>query len=228
MGPKTEIRAATERRASLSKSVKVIIVEDHEATLRGLQFELSREDDIDVIGTAKTAEEGLALLSSLKPDIVLLDLHLPDSEGPRTLTESFCKGIANEGSSKVIVFSGDNRTAILNIVLDIGVSGFLLKSEPISAVLNAIRSAHAGEKPVVSTELIERRAETKLTPAEQHLLKLLARGMKYQEIAGIRVTAPETVRKQVDQLQDKLSLHSREELIAWAVENGYSQLDISM
>ncbi len=211
------------KRTTLTKSVRVIIVEDHEATLRGLEFELSREKDIDVVGTAKTAQTGLTLMQEQKPDIVLLDLHLPDSQGPRTLTESFCKA----GTSKIIVFSGDNRSAILNIVLDLGVCGYLLKSEPISAVLDAIRSAQAGGKPVVSTELAERRKETKLTPAEQHLLKLLARGMKYQEIAAIRVTSPETVRKQVDQLQDKLSLQSREELIAWAVENGYSQVDIS-
>lgn len=207
----------------MTKSVKVIIVEDHEATLRGLEFELSREQDINVVGTAMTAEAGIALMKEQVPDVVLLDLHLPDSRGPRTLTESYCQN----GTAKVIVFSGDDRSAILNIVLDLGVSGFLLKSEPISRVVDAIRSVQSGGDPVVSPELIDRRSETKLTPTEQHLLKLLSRGMKYQEIASIRVTSPETVRKQVDQLQDKLSLHTREELIAWAVENGYSQLDIS-
>ncbi len=207
----------------MTKSVKVIIVEDHEATLRGLEFELSREQDINVVGTAMTAEAGIALMKEQVPDVVLLDLHLPDSRGPRTLTESYCQN----GTAKVIVFSGDDRSAILNIVLDLGVSGFLLKSEPISRVVDAIRSVQSGGAPVVSPELIDRRSETKLTPTEQHLLKLLSRGMKYQEIASIRVTSPETVRKQVDQLQDKLSLHTREELIAWAVENGYSQLDIS-
>jgi DNA-binding NarL/FixJ family response regulator len=55
---------------------------------------------------------------------------------------------------------------------------------------------------------------------------MLARGMKYQDIATARVTAPETVRKQVDALTEKLSLNSREELIAWAVENGYSKLEL--
>ena len=64
-----------------------------------------------------------------------------------------------------------------------------------------------------------------MTGAEQHLLTLLARGMKYQEIGEKRFTSPETVRKQVDALLDKLGVESREALIAWAVDNGYGKLD---
>ncbi len=66
----------------------------------------------------------------------------------------------------------------------------------------------------------------RITGAEQQLLKMLARGMKYQEIANQRVTSPETVRKQVDLLLAKLKLNNREELIAWAVESGYGKLEI--
>jgi DNA-binding NarL/FixJ family response regulator len=65
-----------------------------------------------------------------------------------------------------------------------------------------------------------------ITKTEEQLLRMLARGMKYQEIASTRVTAAETVRKQVDALTEKLSLNSREELIAWAVDNGYHKLEL--
>lgn len=207
---------------SLAEPIRVIIIEDHEATLKGLHGELSREPEIDIVATATTSKAGMDLVKALNPDVVLLDLHLPDSEGPRSVTENFC----NNTEARIIVFSADNRTAILNMVLGAGVAGYLLKSEPVANVIAAIKRA-VESTPIVSAELeAARSAGSKLTPAEQHLLKMLARGMKYQDIAAIRVTAPETVRKQVDTLVDKLSLESREELIAWAVENGYGKLEL--
>ena len=195
---------------TLPNKIGVLIVEDHEATLKGLQAELGVEPDIDVVGIATRCDHGLRLAQQLKPQIVLLDLHLPDSSGPRSLAETFC---ALPGS-KIIVFSGDSRSAILQLVLKTGVAGYLLKSEPIARVAQAIRDTVAGHSPIVSDELKET-DRPKLTKAEQHLLMLLARGMKYQNIAATRVTSPETVRKQVDALVTKLSLESREELIAW-------------
>lgn len=200
--------------------IKLVLVEDHEATLKGLRSELSAEADFEVVGIATTSEEGLNLARSLRPNIVLLDLHLPDSEGPKTLSESFCA----LSDTRVIVFSGDARAAILQIVLQTGVSGYLLKSEPIAKVADAIRRVSAGDAPVISTEL-DNSHHPKVTGAEQHLLTLLARGMKYQEIGEKRFTSPETVRKQVDALLDKLGVESREALIAWAVDNGYGKLD---
>ncbi len=197
-----------------------MIVEDHEATLKGLNSGLSSEPDVEVIGIATSAEQGLSLVNSLKPHIVLLDLHLPDSSGPKSLTESFCVLTP----AKVIVFSGDTRQAILQLVLHAGVSGYLLKSEPIAAVAQCIRAVASGKTNVISAELIAG-DHPKLTAAEQHLVMLLSYGTKYQEIGALRSTSPETVRKQVEALVEKLGLGSREALIAWAVDNGYNKLE---
>lgn len=205
----------------MPQSISVVIVEDHEATLKGLKAELSAEDDIEVLGIANCSSTGLKLAEDLTPDVILLDLHLPDSAGPKTLTQKFC---ANPKTS-VIVFSGDSRTAILNLVLSSGVAGYLLKSEPITRIVESIREVAGGKAPVISKELMQN-ARPKTTKTEEHLLKMLAKGMKYQDIAAARVVAPETVRKQVDALVEKLRLNSREELIAWAVENGYGNLDL--
>jgi DNA-binding NarL/FixJ family response regulator len=205
----------------VTAAIRVVIVEDHEATLKGLKSELSAEPDIEVVGTAAGSEEGLQLAQSMQPDVVLLDLHLPDSRGPKTLVETFC-GVPK---SKIIVYSGDSRMAILQIVLESDARGYLLKSEPISKVAEAVRDVFSGKGPIISKELVSN-GNTRLTGTEQHLLKLLARGMKYQEIAGLRVTSPETVRKQVDVLMAKLNLDSREELIAWAVNSGYGKLEL--
>jgi two-component system, NarL family, response regulator LiaR len=205
----------------LVSPIGVLIIEDHEATLKGLKAELSSEVDIEVVGVATGSEEGLRLARDLKPRVVLLDLHLPDSAGPKSLAEAFC-AIPN---TSIIVFSGDSRTAILQLVLKTGVSGYLLKSEPVAKVAQAIRDVASGKQPIISDEL-SAQYRPRLTNAEQHLLMLLARGMKYGNIAQARVTSPETVRKQVDALAAKLGLGSREEVIAWAVDNGYGKLEI--
>lgn len=203
----------------LEKRISIVLIEDHEATLKGLKSELSAEPDLEVVGIATTSEDGLALSKELNPNIVLLDLHLPDSAGPKSLSESFC-ALEN---SKVIVFTGDDREAILHIVLQTGVSGYLLKSEPIARIASAVREVMSGHAPVISSELVSVK-HPKMTNTEQHLLTLLARGMKYQEIGALRATSPETVRKQVEVLLDKLGLESRESLIAWAVDSGYGKL----
>ena len=205
----------------MTATISVLIVEDHEATLKGLRAELSLESDLKVVGIASGSEEGLRLATELKPAVILLDLHLPDSSGPKSLAQRFC----SLSDTRVIVFSGDNRTAILNLVLGTGVAAYLLKSEPIAKVAQTIRDVFSRNEPIISSDLVKT-TQPRITKTEEHLLRMLSRGMKYQDIAAMRVTAPETVRKQVDSLTEKLALNSREELIAWAVDNGYHKLEL--
>jgi len=200
-------------------TITVLVVEDHQVTLDGLQMGLSREPDMEVVGTAANSDEGLRLAQSLRPDIVLLDLHLPGSSGPKSMIQAFC----NIPGTRVIVFSGESRMAFIQIVLGMGVAGYLLKSESVARVAETVRQVMAGRKGVLSEELVV--GDTKVTKSEQEVLKMLARGMKYQDIADERQTSPATVRKQCELLLLKLGLNSREELIAWAVQNGYGSLD---
>ena len=201
-------------------AIKILIIEDHHVTLDGLNSGLSREPDLHVIGTATTSDEGLELARQRQPDIVLLDLHLPGTTGPKTTVKEFC----SISSAQVIVFSGENRMAFIQTVLSLGVAGYLLKSESVTKVAEAIRQVMAGKKPVLSPELVS--GETKVTRSEQEVLKMLARGMKYNDIADRRQASPATVRKQCELLLLKLGLDSREQLIAWAVQNGYGNLEL--
>lgn len=203
-------------------AIKILIVEDHHVTLDGLHSGLSREHDLHVIGTATTSDEGLELARKLHPDIILLDLHLPGTTGPKTTVKEFC----SISSSQVIVFSGENRMAFIQTVLSLGVAGYLLKSESVTKVAEAIRQVMAGKKPVLSPELVS--GETKVTKSEQEVLKMLARGMKYNDIADRRQASPATVRKQCELLLLKLGLDSREQLIAWAVQSGYGNLELEV
>ncbi|MBX3077265.1 response regulator transcription factor [Candidatus Obscuribacterales bacterium] len=199
-------------------NIRVAIVEDHEATLAGLASALNAESDIEVVAQATDAITGLELAKEKTPDIVLLDLHLPGSEGPRSTVKKFC-----ELPGKVIVFSAENRRAFVQAILDLGVAGYLLKSESISNVIEAIKTVSNGGKVVKSQSIAM--GKEKLTKAEQDVLTLLSRGMKYHEIGEERSASPATVRKQCELLLLKLGLDNREQLIAWAVENGYGKLD---
>ncbi len=203
----------------MDPEIKVAIVEDHEATLAGLASALSQEAGIQVVAQASDAQSGLNLVKESAADIVLLDLHLPGSDGPRSTVKKFCE----LPSTKVIVFSAENRRAFVQAIIDLGVAGYLLKSESISNVVSAIRSVAAGDKIVKSPGIAM--GKERLTKAEQEVLTLLSRGMKYQEIGEERGASPATVRKQCELLLLKLGLENREQLIAWAVENGYGKLD---
>ncbi len=203
----------------MAEKIRVLILEDHQVTLDGLRMGLSAEVDMDVCGAASDSDEGLQLAKDLRPDIIVLDLHLPGKSGPKTMVKQFC----DLPDSKVLIFSGESRPAFIQAVLAVGVYGYLLKSESVARVAEALRDISAGKRPIVSAAVSS--GDTKLTRSEQEVLKLLARGMKYQDMAEERLTSPATVRKQCELLLLKLGLKTREELIAWAVQNGYGNLD---
>lgn len=203
----------------MADTISVLILEDHQVTLDGLRIGLSQESDIKVVAAAANSDDGLKLAQELKPQIILLDLHLPGSLGPKSMVKEFCE----IQGSKVLVFSGESRLAFIQAVLALGASGYLLKSESVARVAEAIREISHGRHPILSESLAT--GDTKLTKSEQEVLRMLAAGMKYQDMAEERMTSPATVRKQCELLLLKLGLKTREELIAWAVQNGYGNLD---
>lgn len=205
----------------MSEPITVLIVEDHQATLDGLALGLSRESDIEVVGSSLSGDEGLAMAAELRPAVILLDLHLPGSHGPRSMIEAFSR---IEGP-RLVIFSAESRMAFIQTVLSMGVAAYLLKSERVSKVAETIRRVKEGETGIVSEQV--KGSWKKLTRSEDEVLRMLARGMKYQDIADVRTTSITTVRKQCETLLLKIGLETREQLIAWAVENGYGSLDQS-
>ena len=161
--------------------IKLLLVEDHQFTLDGLVQGLSSQPDFEVVGSCMSSEEGMALALSQRPDVIILDLHLPGKWGPTETLKQFL----TIPSSKLIVLSAEHRQAYVQMVLSMGVSAYLVKSERLSMVAETIRKVFAGRDCIVSEALGK--------PA----------------------------RKQCEILILKLDLESREQLIAWAVRNGY-------
>lgn len=205
----------------MSSPINVLIVEDHQATREGLAAVLSREQDITIVGTTGSSDDGLRLARELNPDVILLDLHLPGSAGPKTMVKNFC----DLSGPRIVVFSVENRQAFVKVVMSMGVAAYLLKSESLSKVADTIRQVAAGRKNLYSDELAKTNDQARITKSEEEVLKLIGKGLKYQDIAEQRLTSPNTVRKQCEMLLLKLGLTTREELIAWAVNNGYASIE---
>lgn len=204
----------------MSDTIKILIVEDHQMTLEGLQRQFQDEEDFAVLGIATDADDGLRKARELSPDVVVLDLHLPKSAGPRTLVKSFASlGI------RVLVLSAENRSPLVTAVMKAGAAGYVVKSESLLTICRAVRYIAKGGQPLIFGKL-SNLAPIQLSDAEDEILRLLARGMKYEDIAAGRVTAPATAKKQCERLRIKLNLANREQLIAWAINNGFGYLEV--
>lgn len=204
----------------MANPIRIVVIEDHQVTLEGLINGLTREADFEIVGSSDNSDDGLAVTEKTRPDIVVLDLHLPGSLGPKGTIREFLRF----PDLALVVFSAEGRQAFIHEVMAMGVSAYLLKSERIATVADTIRRVEGGEKNIVTAELTYDRK--KLTPSEQEVLHMLGRGMKYQEIAEERCTSVATARKQCEVLLLKLGLPNREQLIAWAVQNGYGSEEL--
>lgn len=198
-----------------SKILRVLLVDDHLMTLEGIEKWLSHSGEFHVVGKASTAEAAISLATDLRPDLILLDLHLPGKASVReTLTRL---RVITEG---IVMLSGDDRASLVRRALKFGAAAYLLKDEPYDKICSTLRRVHQGEKQIVS-ERLKKVMRTLLTPAEESLSYLLAQGLKYEEIAAARKTSINTIRKQLTRMQLKLGLSSREALIAWSIASGF-------
>lgn len=204
----------------MTEKIRIMVVEDHQATLEGLSGALGREDGFEIVGMSENSDDALKLADQVRPNVIVLDLHLPGSLGPKQMVDEFVR----VPDTKVVIFSAESRIAFIEAVLAQGVAAYLLKSERLSTVADTVRRVVRGEKNIVSQSLTF--DHKKLTPSEQEVLHMLGRGMKYQEIADERLTSAATARKQCEVLQLKLNLENREQLIAWAVQNGYGSREL--
>lgn len=121
------------------EKISVIIVEDHATTRVGLRVELSQEPDIVVVDVAGTVDEAIRKCVVLRPDVILLDLHLPDSAGPKSLVSTFVP------LGRVLVFSGEGTKNVIRRVLDLGAAGFVSKSDSTAQLISKIRNIMSSE-----------------------------------------------------------------------------------
>jgi len=213
-------------------SIRVLIADDHEIVRRGLSLVLETEKHFCVVGEASTGRETLDAALQHKPDVVVLDLKMPDMDGIVVL-----KALKQQlPSTRVILLTGfEVDEAILRAVQE-GADGFLFKDVTPAELCRAIALVAAGEaylQPEVTRKLVhlmaKRRAAPRLkgsnlTPRELQILQLLARGHTNQEIADLMGITVETARSHVKSILQKLEQPNRTRAVLYALREGLVSL----
>jgi DNA-binding NarL/FixJ family response regulator len=207
------------------KATRVVLVDDHPAMRAGVRVVLEKTSDICVVGEASTGAQALSLLQSTSPDVVFLDIGLPDVDGISLLND--IKELS--ASTKVIMLSCLTDEPSVRMAVDGGASGYLSKFAGPRDIVDAVHNVCVGQaavSPDVATHLISairgqrRVGEPTLTAREREVWRALARGLSNAEIANMLFISEHTVKFHVHNLFGKLGLKSRSEAICAAHRRG--------
>lgn len=203
--------------------IQVVIVDDHALVRHGTAQLLGAEEDLEVVGQAGTAEEGLRLLGQLRPDVALVDVNLPGTSG----LELARRASTLYPNVRVIVVSAYDDYAYVTEALEIGVSGYLLKTASGSELVDAVRAVADGVfvlDRALSGRLARRWRSAPggpdaLTAREADVLRLLARGLSNKHIATQLGLGLRTVEGHVSSVLTKFGVSSRTEAVLYALDH---------
>jgi len=208
--------------------IRVVIVDDHDLVRAGIRAILEQDLLFEVVGETGDGQDAVRLITRLRPDIVLMDVHLPGGLGGLEATETIVKDCPEV---KVIILTQYENREYIRRALRIGARGYLLKSSVASQLKEAIRVVHAGQRylhPSVADGLVDlvttgRSIEDpeddydRLTPREKQVFKLLAEGKTSRDISKYLAISLKTAMTHRTNIMEKLRMHTRSELIRYAL-----------
>jgi DNA-binding NarL/FixJ family response regulator len=214
-------------------TARVLVVDDQALVRAGFRMIIDAEDDMRVVGEANDGTEAIELARRTTPNIVLMDIRMPNMDG----IEATKRLTASNGAPHVIILTTYDLDEYVFEALAAGASGFLLKDVPPEDLVKAIRVTTQGEAllaPSVTRRLIEQFAHSRppsfpagklegLTDREVEVLTLMARGMSNSEIAGTLFVGESTVKTHVGHILEKLALRDRVQAVIFAYEVGLVQ-----
>ena len=210
-----------------STPIRVLIVDDHSVVRMGLRVFFDLQDDIEVVGEAADGSEGVAMARRLEPDVVLMDLLMPNMDGVTAIGRIK----AERPETEIVTMTSFIEEEKVTAALEAGASGYVLKDAEAEEVATAVRAAFAGEvhlDPAVARLLAQRMRAKKagedepvepLTEREKDVLRLLGQGMSNKEIGSALFITERTARTYVSNILGKLGLASRTQAALWAVEH---------
>jgi DNA-binding NarL/FixJ family response regulator len=215
--------AKSKRPVPSGKSVRIVIADDHVAVREGLNAIISQEPDMTVVGEASTGREAIEVWRKRRPDVVLLDLRMPEMDGLQAIEE-----IRREDASARIVvltaFETDNEVAR---AVKAGAMGYVLKDATREELLDCIRKVSMGKasiSPLMAAKLAEDMGRETLSSRELEVLTLLARGKSNRQIGAILSIGENTVKSHLRRIFAKLNVLSRTEAVAAATWRGLVRL----
>jgi DNA-binding NarL/FixJ family response regulator len=215
--------------------LRVVIADDQKLVRAGFSMILGAQPDIEVVGEADDGAEAIRVARAARPDVVLMDVRMPELDGLAATRELLSKGPEGRHVPKILILTTFDVDDYVYEALAAGASGFLLKDTPPEQLVEAVRAVAAGDSllaPTVTTRLIEHFVSSRagreqppdgmdeLTPRELEVFRLIARGLSNAEIASELVLSDATVKTHVARILLKLGLRDRVQVVVAAYESG--------
>lgn len=202
-----------------ASAIRVYIVDDHPVVRLGLRTMLDSEEGISVIGMAGTAREAIADIQRLEPDVVLMDLRMPEMEG----TEAIMELRRVSPDVRILVLTNYESDAYISQAMQAGARGYLLKNTPQEEIVRAVEMVARNERCVperIARRLMDVMGRENLSQRELEVLTLVARGLTNKEIAQRLFISDKTARNHVTSCLEKLHANDRTEAATTAIARG--------
>lgn len=203
----------------MSATIRVVLVDDHAVVRSGLAQLLGGAGDIDVVGQAGDGAEGVEVVRRTRPDVVVMDLQMPGTDG----VEATRKIVAEDLGAEVVVLTSYSDNARIVAALDAGAVGYLLKDAEPEDVLDGVRAVSRGESPLhprVARQLLSTRGgrapEVQLTPREAEVLDLVRTGLANKQIARRLGISERTVKAHLTSVFQRIGVVDRTQAALWA------------
>ena len=214
--------------------IRILIVDDHEMVRNGLSVMMEREEDFTVVGEAQNGKEAVEMVSRLRPDVVLMDLRMPEMDG----VEAMRQIRAEQDDVKFLVLTTYDTDEYIFDAIEAGAKGYLLKDTSREELFKAVRTVNRGEsliEPGVVSRLLDRLTDLSrqaaqgpdhlaLSERELEVLRLMARGSANKQIAGELSITESTVKTHVANIFQKLDVSHRTEAVTKAISQGIIKL----
>ena len=214
-------------------NTRILLADDHVMIREGLRLLINREDDMDVIGEAEDGREVLRLVPKINPDIIIMDVEMPNLNGSETTRQV----VANYPNIDVIALSAHTDCRYIAEMLKAGAKGYLLKHSASDELLQAIHLVSRGKTylspEIAGTVTADYRRQVvpsdspfaKLSGRESEVLQMLSEGKSRKEIASELCLSIKTVATHVEHIREKLDLHSVAELTKYAIREGVTSVE---
>ncbi|HWT64939.1 MAG TPA: response regulator transcription factor [Terracidiphilus sp.] len=207
---------------SRDHAIRVLVADDHLVYRIGIRNLLGSEDGFEVVGEASDGAQAIDLFRMLKPDVLLLDLRMPQKNGIEVV-----RAIRSEAANaRILIVTSYQTEEEVFQVLQAGALGYILKDAGRETLIQAVRTVHGGKRwivPHIQRQFTDRVIRQQLTTREMEVLRLLARGLTNREIATVYGISPSTVKNQVSSLLAKLEVSDRTEAVSFCLARGIVQ-----